>query len=312
MTDIAIEVDSLTKAFGKFTAVDRLSFRVRRGDIFGFLGANGAGKSTTIRMLCGLLRSTSGTARVGDYDINAQAEMLKSNIGYMSQKFSLYDDLTVEQNIRFFGGVYGLRGKDLTRRMGWVLEMAGLRGRETSLTRALSGGYKQRLALGCAVLHEPPVLFLDEPTGGVDPLSRRRFWELIDRLSRNGVTILVTTHFLDEAEYCNEIVLIDAGKLLANGSPSELKRMHIRDPILEVRTGNTVAALRAIEGKDWVLETSVFGTKLHVMVAEERQGTRRISEALASAGIRADSIQRIVPSLEDVFLHLLESPRSGT
>jgi ABC-2 type transport system ATP-binding protein len=156
------------------------------------------------------------------------------------------------------------------------------------------------------------VLFLDEPTGGVDPLSRRRFWELIDRLSRNGVTILVTTHFLDEAEYCNEIVLIDAGKLLANGSPSELKRMHIRDPILEVRTGNTVAALRAIEGKDWVLETSVFGTKLHVMVAEERQGTRRISEALASAGIRADSIQRIVPSLEDVFLHLLESPRSGT
>ena len=201
MNGHAIEVENLTKRFGDFTAVDNLNFTVKEGEIFGFLGANGAGKSTTIRMLCGLLQSTSGSAHVGGFDINTQTEQLKQNIGYMSQRFSLYDDLTVEQNIRFFGGVYGLRNSRLKERMDWVLKMADLNGREQSITRTLSGGWKQRLALGCAILHEPKIVFLDEPTGGVDPISRRNFWELINQLSSEGITILVTTHFLDEAEY---------------------------------------------------------------------------------------------------------------
>ncbi len=232
----AITVDGLTKTFGAFTAVDHLHFAVKRGEIFGFLGANGAGKSTTIRMLCGLLQPTAGTATVGGYDINTQTEQVKLAIGYMSQRFSLYDDLTVEQNIRFFGGIYGLGGARLVERMNWVLAMADLKGRERSLTRTLSGGWKQRLALGCAILHEPSIVFLDEPTGGVDPISRRNFWELINQLSAGGTTVLVTTHFLDEAEYCNDIILINAGRLIATGSPRQLKTEHIRKPILEVRS----------------------------------------------------------------------------
>src|ERR1041385_3080619 len=245
MNSYAIEVENLTKRFGDFTAVDNLNFTVKEGEIFGFLGANGAGKSTTIRMLCGLLQSTSGAARVGGFDINTQTEQLKQNIGYMSQRFSLYDDLTVEQNIRFLGGVYGLRNSRLKERMDWVLKMADLNGREQSITRTLSGGWKQRLALGCAILHEPKIVFLDEPPGGVDPISRRNFWELINQLSSEGITILVTTHFLDEAEYCNDIILINTGKLIANGSPVELKTQHIKHPILEVACANVVEGLRS-------------------------------------------------------------------
>jgi ABC-2 type transport system ATP-binding protein len=306
MNEYAIEVHDLTKKFGAFTAVDRVNFNVKRGDIFGFLGANGAGKSTTIRMLCGLLQSTSGTASVGGYDINTQPELVKFNIGYMSQRFSLYDDLTVEQNIRFYGGVYGLRNNRLRDRMDWVLKMADLKGRESSLTRTLSGGWKQRLALGCAILHEPKILFLDEPTGGVDPISRRNFWELINRLSTEGITVLVTTHFLDEAEYCNSIILINAGKLIAGGTPSQLKREHIKDPILEVASSNVVEALEVIRVQPWALETSVFGTKLHVLVKDEEEGKVSIRQTLSANGIQTQSIQRIVPSLEDVFLYLLD------
>jgi ABC-2 type transport system ATP-binding protein len=306
MSDHAIEVQDLTKKFGKFTAVDQVSFTVRQGEIFGFLGANGAGKSTTIRMLCGLLQSSSGTATVGGYDINTQTEAVKLNIGYMSQRFSLYDDLTVEQNIRFFGGVYGLRNNRLNERMDWVLKMADLKGRENSLTKTLSGGWKQRLALGCAILHQPKIVFLDEPTGGVDPISRRNFWELINRLSSEGVTVLVTTHFLDEAEYCNDIILINAGKLIASGSPVELKTAHIKNPILEVASENVVEALETIREKPWVLETSVFGTTLHVMVKDEKEGRQAITQTLKEKGIPLRHIERIVPSLEDVFLYLLE------
>jgi ABC-2 type transport system ATP-binding protein len=308
MNDLTIEVDNLTKRFGKFTAVDRLSFTVKRGEIFGFLGANGAGKSTTIRMLCGLLQATSGKAAVGGFDINTQTDLVKQSIGYMSQRFSLYDDLTVEQNIRFFGGVYGLSEARLKERMQWVLSMADLMGREESMTRTLSGGWKQRLALGCAILHEPPIIFLDEPTGGVDPISRRNFWELINRLSADGVTVLVTTHFLDEAEYCNDIILINAGRLIANGSPIELKTTHITTPLLEMilRSGSIVEALEAVRVQPWALETSVFGTKLHVMVADEQAGKNAITNVIEGKGMKIASIERIVPSLEDVFLYLLE------
>jgi ABC-2 type transport system ATP-binding protein len=312
MTDYAIEVHNLTKRFGSFTAVDGVSFHVKRGEVFGFLGANGAGKSTTIRMLCGLLQPTSGTALVGGYDIREQTEKVKLTIGYMSQRFSLYDDLTVEQNIRFYGGVYGLRNSRLNERMEWVLKMADLKGREQSLTKTLSGGWKQRLALGCAILHQPRIVFLDEPTGGVDPISRRNFWDLIGKLSAEGVTVLVTTHFLDEAEYCNDIILINAGKLIAGGSPVELKTQHIKHPILEVAglEKKVVDALEAISGKPWAIETSVFGTSLHVMVENERDGRRLIQQALGEIGLEPKSIQRIVPSLEDVFLYLLEKEGS--
>jgi ABC-2 type transport system ATP-binding protein len=293
-----------------------VNFAVKRGEIFGFLGANGAGKSTTIRMLCGLLQPTSGTAVVGGYDINTQTEQVKLNIGYMSQRFSLYDDLTVAQNIKFFGGVYGLHNSRLNDRMRWVLHMADLEGRENSLTKTLSGGVKQRLALGCAILHEPPIVFLDEPTGGVDPISRRNFWELINQLSSEGITVLVTTHFLDEAEYCNDIILINTGKLIAGGSPVQLKTDHIKSPILEVACSNVVEALELIREKPWAIETSVFGTALHVMVTEENLGRTLISQALQVAGISVHNIERIMPSLEDVFLYLLEqdvqqSPRAA-
>jgi ABC-2 type transport system ATP-binding protein len=308
MSDNAIEVHDLTKKFGKFTAVDQVNFTVKRGEIFGFLGANGAGKSTTIRMLIGLLEPTSGSATVGGYDVVRETDKLKLNIGYMSQRFSLYDDLTVEQNIRFYGGVYGLRNSRLEERMQWVLRMADLKGRENSLTKTLSGGWKQRLALGCAILHEPRIVFLDEPTGGVDPISRRNFWDLINQLSGEGITVLVTTHFLDEAEYCNDIILINAGKLIASGSPVELKTNYIKHPILEVSglEKKVVDALETIREQPWAIETSVFGTALHVMTENEKEGTARIKEALGQKQIQAKSIQRIVPSLEDVFLYLLE------
>jgi ABC-2 type transport system ATP-binding protein len=299
-------VRSLTKRFGAFTAVDAVSFEVERGAIFGFLGANGAGKSTTIRMLCGLLDPTSGTATVGGFDVGREPERVKKVIGYMSQKFSLYEDLTVVENIRFFGGAYGLSRKAVASRLPWVLEMAGLKGRERSLTRTLSVGWKQRLALGCAVLHVPAIVFLDEPTGGVDPASRRRFWELINELSERKITVFVTTHYLDEAEYCNDLRLIHAGRIVAGGSPSALKSEVIRNPILEVSTVRAVDALEALRKEPWVLETSIFGTALHVSVADEAEGRRLILERLARAGITPDRVDRIVPSLEDVFIHKIE------
>lgn len=226
MSRYSIEVSGLTKKFGDFVAVDSVSFRVGQGEILGFLGANGAGKSTTIRMLCGLLAPTSGEAIVGGFSVGSQPEKVKERIGYMSQKFSLYEDLTVLENIRFFGGIYGLGRARLRTRLPWILDMAGLRGREDSLTRELAGGWKQRLALGCALLHEPEIVFLDEPTGGVDPVSRRRFWDLIYDLSVRKVTVFVTTHYLDEAEYCHRIMLMHAGVIIAGGRPRELKEKH--------------------------------------------------------------------------------------
>ncbi len=311
MPDHAIEVKALTKRFGDFTAVDAVSFEVERGRIFGFLGANGAGKSTTIRMLCGLLDPTSGTATVGGFDIRREVESVKRTIGYMSQRFSLYEDLTVAENIRFFGGAYGLPKRAVDSRLPWVLEMAGLKGRERSLTRTLSVGWKQRLALGCAVLHEPRIVFLDEPTGGVDPASRRRFWELINDLSDRGMTVLVTTHYLDEAEYCNDILLIHAGRIVAGGSPRELKTKYIQNPILEVASDRPVEAMEILQKEPWVLETSIFGTALHVSVADEEEGRRMVRERLAREGIAVQRADRIMPSLEDVFIHKIEEHPAG-
>jgi ABC-2 type transport system ATP-binding protein len=304
--EYAIEVKSLVKRFGGFTAVDGVSFEVGRGRIFGFLGANGAGKSTTIRMLCGLLDPTSGTATVGGYDIRREPERVKRAIGYMSQRFSLYEDLSVAENIRFFGGAYGLTRKAVDARLAWVLEMAGLVGRERSLTRTLSVGWKQRLALGCAVLHEPRIVFLDEPTGGVDPASRRRFWELINGLSEGGMTVFVTTHYMDEAEYCNDIRLIHAGRIVAGGSPGELKSKYIQNPILEVSSDRIVEAMEILQKEPWVLETSIFGLALHISVADEEEGRRLVRARLGREGIAVQRVDRIMPSLEDVFIHKIE------
>ena len=306
MSANAIEADRLTKRFGDFTAVDHVSFEVKEGEIFGFLGANGAGKSTTIRMLCALLQSTEGTARVGGYDINQNPDKVKSSIGYMSQRFSLYEDLTVEENIDFYGRVYAMTREQIATRKKWVLEIANLHGRERSITGTLSGGWKQRLALGCAVLHMPRIVFLDEPTSGVDPVMRRKFWELINELSSGGVTVLVTTHFLEEAEYCNDIILINAGKIIATGSPKELKQNFIKTPILEVQCGNVIDAMSLIEKQPWALETSVFGTYLHVSVPDEAEGRKQIQALLEKGGIPWNKIERRSPSLEDVFLYLLD------
>jgi ABC-2 type transport system ATP-binding protein len=246
----AIEVTDLTRRFGSFVAVDNVSFSVAEGEIFGFLGSNGAGKSTTIRMLCGLLKPTSGTATVGGLDVGRNPEGVKTRIGYMSQKFSLYELLSVDQNIRLYAELYGVPPETFSERRRFAIEMAGLEGREGALPRDLPGGFRQRLALGCAILHRPSILFLDEPTGGVDPISRRQFWRLIDQLSRSGVTVLVTTHYLDEAEYCHRIALIHAGKLAALGTTGELKQIFAARPIVEIRTPRSVDVMRALDAMD--------------------------------------------------------------
>ena len=288
-----------------------MTFDVARGEILGFLGANGAGKTTIIRMLCGLLSPTSGRATVGGFDVARQSEQVKCSIGYMSQKFSLYPDLTVAENLTFFGGVYGIPTQRLRERTGWALEMAGLRGREKSLTAELSGGWRQRLALGCAILHEPKIVFLDEPTSGVDPVSRRNFWELIDKLAEAGTTVFVTTHYLDEAEYCNRVMLIHAGRLIAGGSPGELKSRTFKTPILEVRSDRLIDALATLQEQNWALETAIFGDALHVRVEDEARGSELIRAALAGRGITVENIGRIVPSLQDVFIDLVEHQQTG-
>ncbi|MDR1991083.1 MAG: ABC transporter ATP-binding protein [Acidobacteriaceae bacterium] len=302
----AISVRDLTRTFGGFVAVDRISFDVNRGEIFGFLGSNGAGKSTTIRMLCGLLAPTSGTATVDGIDVARDPEGVKRRIGYMSQRFSLYEQLTVDQNIRFFAGVYGLTGARLDERRRFVLQMAGLEGREQTRTRELAGGWRQRLALGCAILHEPPIVFLDEPTGGVDPLSRRRFWELIDQLSESGITVLVTTHYLDEAEHCHRIAIVHAGKLAALGSTSELKQVFKDRVIFQVQAENPVAAMQALDALSNVERTSLFGTAVHAVVRHSDAGTEATLAATANqSGAQVRQVARVSPSLEDVFLDVV-------
>jgi len=303
----SIEINNLTKKFGDFTSVDNISFTVKKGEIFGFLGANGAGKTTTIRMLCGVLAPTSGDAFVGGFSVVKEPEKVKQSIGYMSQKFSLYNDLTVEENINFFGGVYGLNDALLKERKDWVLEIANLKGKEKMLTESLPGGIKQRLALGTAVIHQPKIVFLDEPTSGVDPISRRNFWDLINDLSEQGTTVFVTTHYLEEAEFCNNIILINAGKLIAEGSSTELKSKYLSDKIFEIECEQVVKAMEYLEDSEFIDDTSIFGNTIHVSVNSNFQNKNQIIELLNSNGItNIKRIDAIVPTLEDVFIHLLE------
>ena len=302
----AIVVKDLTRRFGSFMAVDHVSFSVEEGEIFGFLGSNGAGKSTTIRMLCGLLKPTSGTAVVGGLDVGRNPEGVKARIGYMSQKFSLYELLSVDQNIRLYAELYGVAPEKFAERRRFAIEMAGLEGRERALPRDLPGGFRQRLALGCAILHRPSILFLDEPTGGVDPISRRQFWRLIDELSRSGVTVLVTTHYLDEAEYCHRIALIHAGKLAALGTTAELKRIFADRPIVEVRTPQSVDVMRALDAMDDVEECSLFGTAVHAVLRSRAVSTADIVGRLEAARLVVGSVESVEPSLEDVFLDVVE------
>jgi ABC-2 type transport system ATP-binding protein len=302
----AIEVRDLTRRFGQFVAVDHVTFDVQAGEVFGFLGSNGAGKSTTIRMLCGLLKPTSGTAQVGGVDVTRDPEGVKRRIGYMSQRFSLYELLTVDQNIRFFGGVYGLDAERMEARRRFVIEMAGLAGRESTLARDLAGGWRQRLALGCAILHEPAILFLDEPTGGVDPLSRRQFWRLIDTLAHDGVTVLVTTHYLDEAERCHRVALIHAGRLAVIGTTREVKQVFAGRPIVEVRAPDSVEAMRVLDTLPEVEKTSLFGTAVHAVLRGAEVTPARIMEQLRTSGVGVTEVAVVSPSLEDVFLDVID------
>jgi ABC-2 type transport system ATP-binding protein len=304
--DHAIVVRDLTRRFGGFVAVDRISFDVARGEIFGFLGANGAGKSTAIRMMCGLLKPTSGAIAVDGVDVGLNPETVKRRIGYMSQKFSLYESLTVEQNIRFFGALYGLTDDQISSRKRFVLEMAGLAGREATRARELAGGWRQRLALGCAILHQPRIVFLDEPTGGVDPISRRQFWRLIEDMSRDGVTILVTTHYLDEAEHCHRIAIMNAGKLAAIGTSVELKRIFAMRPIVEIQSRRPVDVMKALDGMPDVEKTTVFGTAIHAVLRTPSVDANALIAHLQNHGLAVDGIERVMPSLEDVFLDVVE------
>jgi ABC-2 type transport system ATP-binding protein len=300
----SVVVENLSKRFGTFLAVDAVSFQARRGEIFGFLGPNGAGKSTTIRILCGLLRPTSGRALVAGIDVAAEPEAVRQQIGYMSQKFSLYNDLRVIENLGFFAGLYSVPSKELPERLAWAVRMAGLEGREQTLTRTLALGWKQRLALACAVLHRPPIVFLDEPTSGVDPVSRRQFWELIQQMVSEGITVFVTTHYMDEAEYCNRLVLIDRGRIVATGTPTELKTRHMKHQLVLVECeplGPGLEALRPIPG---VLDAAVFGSGLHAVVADAPTVLPAIRHGLESRGLKTGRIEQIQPSLEDVFVTL--------
>jgi ABC-2 type transport system ATP-binding protein len=306
-TEPVIEVRDLERRFGAFKAVAGVSFSVRRGEIFGLLGPNGAGKSTTIRMLTGLLAPTGGSGRVAGFDVARETEAIKTRIGYMSQKFSLYDELTVEENIDFYAGIYRLGRAKKAERKDWVLAMAGLQAHRRTRTAELSGGWKQRLALGCAILHEPPILFLDEPTSGVDPNSRRLFWDLIYTLSEQGVSVLVTTHYMEESEYCDRLGIIYRGELIALGTPRELKTRHMPEAVLEIDCDRPNEAMLALERAPAVKEVALFGRGLHAVAGDPAAAEAQIRSVLAGAGFRLARLERIVPTLEDVFVSLIEA-----
>ena len=305
-----IVAERLTKRFGAFTAVDELDLSIARSQVVGFIGPNGAGKSTAIRMLCGLLRPTAGRAIVAGFDVAREPEAVRAHIGYMSQKFSLYGDLTCRENLRFFGGIYRVPRHEIEERTRFAIAMAGLEGREDTLVRTLAGGWKQRLALGCAILHRPPVLFLDEPTSGVEPEARRRFWDLIHKLAGDGVTILVSTHYMDEAEYCNRIALINAGRLAAIGAPSELRQRNLGGELYELACAPLGAALEALKKAPGVLEAAIFGDKLHVLVRDAGVAST-LEGVLAEHDLTGERPRRIAPSLEDVFVQLVSRRGHG-
>lgn len=300
----SVVIKDLVKRFGDFVAVDHISLETRTGEIFGFLGPNGAGKSTTIRMLCGLLTPTSGTAIVAGYEVARQPEKVRQNIGYMSQKFSLYNDLKVIENLRLFAGLYSVPEGEVKERIEWALEMANLKGQESLITGTLPGGWKQRLALGCAVLHRPKIIFLDEPTSGVDPISRRQFWELIHSMSHDGVTVFVTTHYMEEAEYCNRLAMIYRGKMVALGTPTELKQKYMKGELLLVEAEPLGPAVEALQTAPGVLDAAVFGNAMHLVVREADKVVPSIREYLQNKNIEVKHIEKIRPTLEDVFVSL--------
>jgi ABC-2 type transport system ATP-binding protein len=300
----AVTVRGLTRRFGEFVAVDHVTFEVARGEIFGFLGPNGAGKTTTIKMLTALLRPTEGGAVVEGFDVVARPAEVKRRIGYMSQLFSLYADLTVEENIALFAGLYGVSGTRLRQRRDWILDMAGLSERRHRLTGELSLGWKQRLALGCAVLHEPPILFLDEPTSGVDPISRRAFWDLIYQFAEQGTTVFVSTHYMEEAEYCHRLALMNRGRLIALDRPGDLKGA-LRQPLLELTTDDAPRAVEALRDAPGVLEAAMFGRAVHLLVDDEEAAQRDLPTRLSHAGREVRALRRVPPSLEDVFVALV-------
>jgi ABC-2 type transport system ATP-binding protein len=306
MPIFAVEVEDLVKTFGDFVAVDHIRFQVKKGEIFGFLGPNGAGKSTTIRMLCGLLMPTSGKGKVAGFDFVEEPEKIKQVIGYMSQKFSLYEDLTVMENLRFFGGIYGLTGSVQKAREEQVIEMAGFKELRDRITRTLAVGWKQRLALACAILHQPAILFLDEPTSGVDPISRRNFWSLIQQMAEKGITSFVTTHYMDEAEYCDRLAMIYQGKIVALGTPTELKMETLPGGLLEVECDPLIPALDLLKKALWASEAAVFGDGLHVIGKEGVDSEQEIKSLFQREGIFLKRLEWIRPSLEDVFVSLIE------
>lgn len=302
----AIEVEGLVKRFGAFVAVDRISFRVRRGEIFGLLGPNGAGKSTTIRILCGLLLPTEGRVRVDGLDVLTQAEHVKRRIGYLSQRFSLYEDLTVEENVEFFSGLYGVPRERRRERLEEVLQMVGLAERRRALVRVLPGGWKQRLALACALVHEPPILFLDEPTSGVDPIARRQFWEMIVRLSEAGHTILVTTHYLDEAEYCHRLALLHRGKIVALDAPAALARALSWVAFLRIEPSDVLESVKVLEREEMVEQITFSGAGLRLRVRDPHRASERIQQLLHARGIAISRVEVVPPSMEDIFVTVIE------
>lgn len=309
MATPAVETVELTRRFGSFTAVDRVSLTVQQGEIFGFLGSNGAGKSTTIRMLCGLLQPTSGQARVGGFDVYREPEKIKQSIGYMSQRFSLYDELSVEENLDFFAGVYSVPSRLREARKNELLEEMGLREMRRRSTSVLPGGLKQRLALACAVLHEPPILFLDEPTSGVDPVARREFWDLIYRLAEAGRTVFVTTHYMDEAEYCGRLALMDAGRVIALDTPDGLRRSLAGEHFIQLEVSDVLQAVRAAADLPGVRDAAIFGGGIRLRVADPEQAARELPPLLASRGIAVLDIGQVEPGIEDVFVLKVETER---
>jgi ABC-2 type transport system ATP-binding protein len=303
----AVEVHDLVKRFGSFTAVSRISFHVEPGRVFGFIGPNGAGKSTTIKMLCGILSPTSGTGTVGGFDILTQQNKIKQSIGYMSQKFSLYDDLTVEENINFYAGIYGLSREKKEDRKEWIIQMAGLEKLRSSLTRTLSVGWKQRLALGCAIIHEPPIIFLDEPTSGVDPISRNNFWDLIRTMAEKGITIFVTTHYMDEAEHCDSMALIYKGSIIATGSPGELKINFMKGDVLKISLLSSQQWLDKLTALPVISESALFGSDIHAVVSDATMALPFIKQFFDRHKVTGYTIGQIEPSLEDVFISLIEN-----
>jgi len=305
-SNIAVSVANLEKKFGAFTAVNKINFEVGKGEIFGFLGPNGAGKSTTIRMLCGIIPPTSGSGEVGGFDIIKEQHKIKEHIGYMSQKFSLYNDLTVEENINFYSGIYKIPKQEKKERFEAIIRTAGLEGMESNLTATLAGGWKQRLALGCALLHKPNIIFLDEPTSGVDPITRANFWDVIKKLAAEGVTVFITTHYMDEAENCKRMVLIYRGTIIAMGTPAEMKTNFMKNEVVEIAISDSQGWLERVSKIEGVKEAALFGANIHAVVYDSTKTITAIKDFLAKEKAGNFSINKIMPSLEDVFVSAIE------